>query len=424
MPALLTEQGDLFYRFGVALIIGILIGLERERAADANKRELFAGIRTMSLLALAGCMGALLTDLTNSPWPLVAVILTLGALIAAAYYSLSRGGEFGGTSEVAALLAVLTGALCYFEYIALAAALAVITTVLLSLKNAMHSFAQRLSANDVYATLKFAVITAIILPVLPNTHFGPSPFDALNPYHIWLMVVFISGISFTGYVLIQLVDVRNGVTLTGVLGGLVSSTAVTLSFGQRSRRQPALSVPFATAITIAWAMMFLRVMIVVGVVNLQLLGRLWLPLAAAAISLFAYAALLFMRQSNEHDQSVELVNPFELTPALTFGAFYALILLITRAAQMYLGNAGIYLSSIVAGLVDVNAISLSIAELSVPNANLAPEIGGPAVILAVLANTLVKSGMVFTTGSPGLRRALLPAALLGLTITAGMTFLR
>jgi uncharacterized membrane protein (DUF4010 family) len=420
---MLTSQADLFYRFAIALVIGILIGLERENAAKDDGVKIFAGIRTFALIALAGAAGAFLTDILDSPWPLVAVTIAVGGVVVAAYVVLTRRGDFGSTSEIAALIALLLGALCYFEYLALAAALAVTTTVLLSLKPAMHNFARHVSRDDVYATLKFAVITAIVLPILPNRTFGPPPFDALNPQRIWLMVVLVSGISFTGYVLMKLVNVRNGIGLTGFLGGLVSSTAVTLSFSQRSRGQPQLAQPFALAVTIAWAMMFLRVLIAVAVLNLALLAAIWLPLVAAGAALLAYAVLLYVRRGDNPAEAVTLANPFELGPALAFGALYAAILLISRAALLYLGDAGLYLSSIIAGLADVNAITLSMAELSGRAAGLALGTAAYAVILAVLSNTLSKSILVFATGSPALRWAMLPSVALGLGVTAAVTWL-
>lgn len=420
---MLTSQADLFYRFMAALALGILIGLERENAAKDQGAKIFAGIRTFSLIALTGCTAALLSDILSSPWPLVATIIAVGGVVVSAYVVLTRNGDFGSTSEVAALIALLLGALCYFEYLALAAALAVATTVLLSLKPAMHNFARHVSRDDVYATLKFAVITAIVLPLLPNRTFGPPPFDALNPYRIWLMVVFISGISFTGYVLMHLVNVRNGVGLTGFLGGLVSSTAVTLSFSQRSRKQSDLAHPFAIAITIAWAMMFLRVLIAVAVLNRSLLADIWLPLVASGSVLLAYAAFLYFRRVDTTAESVELVNPFELGPALAFGALYAAILLVSRTAQLYLGDVGLYLSSIIAGLVDVNAITLSMAELSGHAGEIALNTAANAVILAVLSNTVAKALMVFAAGSPALRWAMTPSVVLGLVTTAGVALL-
>lgn len=416
---MVTAQADLFYRFGTALVLGILIGMERERAAELRDIKIFAGVRTMALIALIGCVGGLITDITNSPWPLVAVILSIGTMCVAAY-AITKGN--GSTSEVAAFLAMLCGVLCYFEYYSVAAAIAVVTTGLLSFKREMHNIARNLSSQDLYSTLKFAAITVIILPILPDRSFGPPPFDALNPYKIWLMVVFISAISFLGYILMKLVNVRHGIALTGLLGGLVSSTAVSLSFGRRSKEEPELSPHFAIAITIAWSIMFLRVLVQIAALNMPLLNILWIPLLAGAVVLAAYATIIFMRRKDDNTQEVSLVNPFELRPALTFGAIYAIILLVSRAAQLYFGEIGIYISSIFAGLADVNAITLSMAELSRGESGLSLDVAAEAVILAVLSNTIVRTIMVYTTGSSGLRKYMLPSAILGIAVTLAVAF--
>jgi uncharacterized membrane protein (DUF4010 family) len=416
---MVTAQAELFYRFATALVIGILIGMERERAAELRDLKLFAGVRTIALLALAGCAGGLLSDITGSPWPLVAVMFAVGGLIIAAYITLEGAGS---TSEVAAFVALLCGALSYYEYYSVAAAIAVVSTGLLSFKREMHSVAHNLSSEDVYSTLKFAAITAIVLPILPDRSFGPPPFDALNPYRIWLMVVFISAISFLGYVLMKLVNVRNGIVLTGILGGLVSSTAVTLSFGRRSKEESSVSAHFAIAITMAWAIMFLRVLVQVGVLNVPLLGILWPPLLIAALALAAYAGILYMRHREDSSQEVTLVNPFELKPALTFGAIYALILLISRTAQIYFGEIGLYISSALAGLADVNAVTLSMADLSSGDGGIALEVAAESVVLAALSNTIVRSVMAYVTGSSELRRYMAPSAILGIAVTAAIAF--
>ena len=414
---MVTVQADLFYRFATALVIGILIGMERERAAELRDVRLFAGVRTIALLALVGCMGGLLSDITNSPWPLVAVIVSMGGLGVAAYISMKSQGS---TSEVAAFVALLCGAISYYEYYSVAAAIGVVTTMLLSFKREMHSVAHNLTTQDVYSTLKFAAITAIVLPILPDRSFGPPPFDALNPYRVWLMVVFISAISFMGYVMMKLANPRNGIALTGLLGGLVSSTAVTLSFGRRSKTDAELSGHFAVAITAAWSVMFLRVLVQIAALNTQLLRVLWLPLIAAALVLGAYALFLYRRHREDVSQEVALVNPFELKPALTFGAAYALILLVSRAAQIYFGDVGIYVSSVFAGLADVNAITLSMAELSSQPGGMGLGVAAEAVVFAVLSNTVVRSVMVFVTGASALRKYMLPSALLAIIVTTAV----
>jgi uncharacterized membrane protein (DUF4010 family) len=262
---------------------------------------------------------------------------------------------------------------------------------------------------------------------LPNQSFGPPPLDVLNPYRIWLMVVLISGISFLGYVLMKLVDARQGIGLIGLLGGLASSTAVTLSFAERSRQHDELAGAFALGIIMAWAVMFVRVLAAVAALNRSLLSVLWPALAASALAALAYAAYLYWTRRPDQQESVQLANPFSLGPAIKFGLLYALILLITRTAELYFGQSGIYLSALIAGVADVDAITLSMAELSrsgapggghPPGAALA--VAANAVLLAILSNTLVKTGIVFATGSRQLRPALLPGVVL-IILAAGVT---
>jgi uncharacterized membrane protein (DUF4010 family) len=353
----------------------------------------------------------------------IGIVLLLGILIAVAYFFGARRGELGLTTEVSALVTILAGALCYWEYLALAAAIAVVTTVLLSLKLEMRTFARRLTREDLYATLKFAVITAIVLPVLPNQAFGPPPLDVLNPYKIWLMVVLISGISFLGYVLIKVVGSRQGIGLTGLLGGLVSSTAVTLSFAQRSQEESELAKPFALAITVAWTVMFSRILVEVAVLNLRLLSVLWVSMAAAGVAGLAYCVYLYFSQRTDKEGDVSLSNPFELGPAIKFGLIYAAILLFSKAAQTYLGETGVYLSSIVAGLTDVDAITLSLAQLSQEPGGVEVSTAARAIVLAAMSNTAVKGGIVLVSGAPALRRTLLPGFLLILVTAIGVAFL-
>jgi uncharacterized membrane protein (DUF4010 family) len=414
-------QLELFYRFGIALVIGILIGMEREHAKPGDEK-MFAGVRTFALLALAGCTAALLVEVTGAALAFIGVFGGIGALIAVSYFVSAKKGEMGLTTEMAGLLTVMLGALCYWDYLELAAALAVTITVLLSLKVELESFADRISRDDVFAALKFAVITVIILPLLPKEPLGPPPFDVLIPYNIWLMVVFIAGINFLGYVLVKLVGAKQGIGLTGFLGGLVSSTAVTLSFSERSQREIDLAKPFALAIIVAWTVMFARVLVEVAVINLALLSILWLPIAAAALAGLLYGYWLFRRQKFDEKGEVAVSNPFELGAAIKFGLLYAVVLLVSRTAQLYLGDAGIYLSSILSGLVDVDAITLSMAQLS-KHGGIALDTAKLAIVLAAMSNTVVKGGIVLLTGTVALRKAILPGFLSMLIVGLGMAFL-
>ncbi len=411
----MMENADLFLRFGVALAIGFLIGLQREYALGGPGREIIAGERTFALFGLAGSLAAMVADQLDSALAFVGIILLLGIFVAVAYFVDAREGQVGLTTEVAIVLTIGIGTLCYWGYLVLAIALGIATTVLLSVKLETDRFASALTREDIFATLQFAVISAIILPVLPNQSFLPPPFDVLNPFKIWLMVVFISGISFLGYVAIKVIGPEQGIGITGFLGGLVSSTAVTLSFSERSNREPDLSKPFALAITVAWTVMFARVLVEVGVVYQPLLELVWIPITASGLVGLFYCLYLYFSQRTARKGDVEFSNPFDLASAIKFGFLYALVLLVSRAAQMYLGDTGLYISSIISGVADVDAITLSMAELSKTGVVEMPK-AALAIILATMSNTAVKGGIALAMGGKALRKPLLIAILLMLGV--------
>ena len=415
---------SIFIRFAAALFIGALVGLQREHASDGQdqRSNVFAGVRTFMLMSLAGALAAYVAEILETPWIFVATAFPIGLLILAAYVVTSMQGDVGMTTEVAAVITVLTGALCFWGYLEIAVALGVTTTALLSFKPELRGLATRLTDEDILATLKFAIISAIILPVLPNESFWPAPFDVLNPYKIWLMVVLISGISFLGYVLIKILGTRQGIGLTGFLGGLVSSTAVTLSFAQRSQKEKQFIKPFTVAVIIAWTVMFARVLVEVLIVNSALLSTVWLPIVAAGVSGLGYGIYLYAQRIDAGTSTVEVSNPFELKPAITFGLLYGVILLTARAAQLYFGDTGIFVSSILSGLADVDAITLSMSELS-RIGDISNVTAARAIVLATLSNTVVKGGLILTTGSKEMRKAILPGFLLILAVGLISTFL-
>ena len=406
------DQTDLFFRLGMAMLLGMLIGIEREYSAHRKSQRAFAGVRTFGLFGLLGGLAALAADQMNDVWVLVAVVLMVGGMIVSSYVVTASKDRLGMTTEIAGLVVVLNGALCYWGLTSLAVASAVSVSVLLSIKPFTQLFVDKISSEDVYATLQFAVISAVILPVLPNASLGPPPFDVLNPYKIWLMVVFISGISFLGYALIKFVGSDRGIGLIGFMGGLVSSTAVTLTFAERSRSQAGLVRPFTLAILISWVVMFGRVLVEVFVVNRALLTVVWLPVAAAGAVGLAYCAFLFFFQRPGESSDVKFTNPFELGTAIKFGLLYGVILLVARAAQMYLGDAGTYASALLSGLTDVDAITLSMAELSKPGNGLSMDTAARSIVLAISANTVVKGSIVLTTASAAMRKPFLPGFVL------------
>ena len=421
-----TSTLQLFYRFGVALVLGFFMGLQREyayRQRVGEEGELMAGARTFPIIALLGAAAALAGEKMESPGPFVVALLSISILLAVGHFWQARERDMGLTTEMAALVAFFTGALCYWEYLRLAAALGVGTAVLLSIKVQTHAFARRIDREDVYATLKFAVITVIVLPLLPTDGYGPPPFDVLVPYNVWLMVVLISGISFLGYVLIQVVGPRRGVGLTGLLGGLASSTAVTLSVAERSRDSEGLDRAFAMAVMLAWAIMFVRVIVEVAVVHPPLLATVWMPVTSVFGVSLLYCGYLYRVQPGEaQDEPQTVRNPFRLVPAITFGVLYAIILVVSNGAQSYFGDAGVYLSSVVAGLADVDAITLSMARLH-ESGDVPSHTATRAILIAAAANTVLKGGIVAVTGTRALRRAVMPGLALIVGASLGMALL-
>lgn len=404
-----------FYRFALALGLGLLIGIQREAVYDDSEGKLFAGVRTFPLYSLLGYLLALASDEVASSLPFLAGLIATGALLALAYHADVRLGKLGMTTEMSALISYGMGGMCYWGMEALAAAIGVAVVALLSFKPQFHRFARAVTREDIYATVEFAIISVIVLPLLPNQSYGPPPFDIFNPYSIWLMVVFISGVSFLGYVLIKFVGARRGIGLTGLLGGFASSTAVTLSFAQRSRDSEELARPFALAIMVAWAVMFVRVLIVVFTLAPDLARRLLIPLASAAVVGMVYSGYLYLVQGSRERDTIEFSNPFELGPAIRFGAIYAIILLVSRAAQLYFGDLGVYISSFASGLADVDAIALSMVDLTQSPSGLDPIVATRAIVIAAMANTLFKGAFALVTGSSQLRKVLWP----GLVIMLG-----
>jgi uncharacterized membrane protein (DUF4010 family) len=398
------ELTELFIRFGIALALGLFIGFEREK----EKQETFAGIRTFPLISLLGCTAALIND-RYSPWVFGACFVTFSAMVITAYFfSGRRERPTGITTAVAAYLCFLFGALVWWQLTALAAALAVVTVLLLATKKPLEQLSQKIEGREIAAALQFGVITLIILPILPNETFGPL--DVINPYTIWLMVVLIAGVNFLGYILIKTLGARQGIGLAGLLGGMASSTALTLGFSRRSRTEDSLAPEFAFAIVVASVVMFVRVLIEVFAVNPGVGRILLLPLCCSgAAGLLCCIVLWFLRRTpgprEESGQNLNVRNPFELWPALWFGALFGVILFIARAGQVYFGTAGIYASSIVTGFADVDPIALSLSNLA--RSDLDAIIAARGITLAALANTFVKM-LITLIGGFALFRYCLP----------------
>jgi len=407
MAAVALTLQEALLSIGVALAAGGLVGAERQQAhAGRAGSDSFGGIRTFPLVALVGAVGGLLRPIVGA-WLLAGLLAGVVALLAISH---ARSKEdLGVSSEIAALVTFVLGIVAGTTELLpdgsrflLVAGAAATTMAVLALKRPLHGFIAGVSEDDVYATTKFVLLALVVIPLLPNRTYGPL--EVLNPFKIGLMIALIAGISFTGYVAARIVGSRRGMLVTGVLGGLVSSTAVTLTFAGRARETPAL-VPFsAVAILAASSMMFARIIAVVAAVDRPLVGVVALPLGVMAISGFVISALLFKSRgsTSSSGDAVPLENPFQLRQAVQFGLLYAAVLFVAKAAQLYVGTSGVYVSAMLAGLADVDAITLSMAELH--RSGTSAGVAAAGITLAAITNTLVKAGIAIVVGGWALGR--------------------
>lgn len=407
---------EVFQRLALALALGLLVGIERgwrQRAGPEGSRV--AGIRTFGIIGLMGGLAALAADgLANTGFGLL--FLGLAALVIGAHaVAASRTGDLSATTAIAALLTFLLGATAVGGNMAVAAAGAVVATLLLSVKPTLHSWLQRLEYRELSAVLKLLLISVVLLPVLPDRGFGP--WRSLNPYEIWWMVVLIASIGFCGYVAVRLAGARRGLLLTGFFGGLASSTAVAVNLARLSRANPGSEALLAAGIVAAAATMFLRLMLILAIVQPALLRILGWPLAAAAaVSYLGVAWLAHGRTGSEPAPQVQIENPFEFWPALRFGVLLAAIMVLARALPAWLGEPGLALLAAVSGLADVDAIALSMARLAGSDLPLAA--AAAAIGVAAVVNTAVKAGLTLSIGRTGLGSRV--TALLGAALVAGV----
>jgi uncharacterized membrane protein (DUF4010 family) len=402
-----------WWRFGFALLIGALIGLEREFYQQKERSPDFAGIRTFSLIALLGSVSGFLAQ----DFGMILAALALGGLVLMTTVSYSgalvrKGTETGITTEVAAILTFLFGVLVTGDHAAVAIALAVVTSLLLALKGELHGFIRNMSSEDIRVTLQFALVAAVILPLLPNRTL--DPLGLLNPFQIWLMVVFVSGIGFSGYVLMKILGPSQGINLTAILGGLASSTATTISFSSASQGHPQMSKQYARAVILASTVMLPRMLFLVLVVHPPLLLEVIIPLTTmllAGLSFIFIAQKGLLKGEAPIHQPSEIKNPLKLSTAIKFALLFAIVLVVLEYAQTLFGATGVYLASFLSGLTDVDAVTLSVTRLA-DGGQLTSDVAAAAVVIAALMNTVSKGAICFFSGTPDLRRPVIKAFLL------------
>jgi uncharacterized membrane protein (DUF4010 family) len=344
-----------------------------------------------------------------TPWVLATGLVVAGAFVIAGYVLSARTSPegLGLTTEIAAMATFLLGALAATGQRELTVGLGVIVAAVLAYKQPLHGFVARLGSDDVYAVLRLLIATFIVLPLLPDEPM--DPWDALNPQTLWLLVLLISGLSLIGYVLTRMLGAHRGLPITGLTGGLVSSTAVTLAFARQSRepQYAGASTAIASGIVLAWTVSFVRVLIEVLVVNRALLPTLLPAIVSMTVVAAGFGVLHLRRAGRDVEaQDVPLRNPFSLTSAIKFAALFAVVLLLVKIVQAYAPETGLYYVAALAGTTDVDAITLSMAQYARSGS---PEVAANAITIAVLSNTVVKAGIVAVLGAKQLRRSILVA---------------
>ncbi|MBI4738830.1 MgtC/SapB family protein [Candidatus Woesearchaeota archaeon] len=429
-----------FVDFLIALALGAIIGMEREVEQQRSKIVDFAGLRTFIFITMQGALAGYLSTAFFSSYTFIYLaffgftLLAIASYIVLAYLQ----KKAGATTEVTAILAFVIGIMVMVGFRDFAVVVTVFIAVFLALRPELHAIAKRIEKSEIFAGLEFAVISLVILPFLPNYKYSPLdlpiiaklteavpgiPVDVLaqlnvfNPYKIWLMVVLISGISFVGYILSKFIGAEKGVGLTGLLGGIVSSTAVTTSFTAESKKMPAIVYPFVLGVVIACSTMFFRVLLEVLIVNTALFKSLAIPILMMGMTGFFAAFVIYRKQTKEHAKAVDIESPFALIPAIKFALFFVAVLVVSKLGQILFGTTGVFVASFLSGLADVDAITLSVANLAAAG-DMTTKSAVIAIVIAVSTNTAVKGLLAYFLGAKKFGRVI--AAIFSIILAVGI----
>jgi uncharacterized membrane protein (DUF4010 family) len=402
--------GDTYIDLAIALGIGLLIGLQKERTGSP-----IAGLRTFALVSVFGAVSASIAG-TTGPWIVVAGLLAITTLTVMGNVMSMRSGTIdpGQTTEVAIVLTFLLGALVVIGPREVAIVLGATTALLLHLREELKGWVASLSDRDVRAMMQFVVVSLVVLPILPDETYGP--YQVLNPRQIWLMVVLIVGINLVGYGAFRLLGERAGTALAGILGGVVSSTATTMSYARLTKSQGDMSRPAATIIWIASGFVFVRVLIEIAAVAPAFLPLAAGPMVVMLLVFLAGAAVMWNGSASTGKSPLRPTNPSELKPAILFAILYATVLVVVAAAQDLLGSPGLFAAAAISGLTDMDAITLSTAQL-VSRQTVDPDTGWRLILVGAMSNLVFKLALATSLGSRAIATRL--AVLFSVAISVG-----
>ena len=401
---------------GIALGLGLLVGLQRERYGSR-----IAGIRTFSLITVFGALCGLMSRQLNEGWLLAVGLISVAMLLAVANIIQTRDKnvKLGQTAEIAALTMFVVGAYLAYGNLIIGVVVGAAVAILLYLKEYLTSYISKLGEKDFRAFMVFVAVSLVILPILPSTPFGP--YNVLNLREIWLMVVLIVGISITGYFAYKWLGTRVGTGLNGIFGGLISSTATTVTFSRISKGLERFHLLPAFVVVAASAVSFVRVILEIMVVVPRHISEILPPIGIVALVIILISIVLFFKGNKSVNESIpEPKNPAQFKTALIFALLYAIILVVIAYVKDYFGNIGIYAVSILSGLTDMDAITLSLAN-TINDGGILPQQGWRYILVAALANLVFKGGLVIVLGSRKLATIVIPAFVI--TFVAGILIL-
>jgi uncharacterized membrane protein (DUF4010 family) len=408
--------------FVTAIFLGALIGLQREYEQRESKVKRFAGIRTFTIISMLGAlMGYASVNLNNYALAIVGFIAVL--LFASVSYVITylKYKDNTSTTEISAVIIYVLGLLCATGFVRISVIAGVLLAVVLTFKEQIHELPEHILKNELFAVVQFALVSLVILPLIPNKSYSPLDWPAFagllrvfgvsdsimgqlnifNFYQIWFMVMLISGIGFLGYLLVKFLGARKGYGLTGIVGAFASSTAVTLSMSTESKKYPQMINPLVMAVVLAGATCYIKMIIEVIVINSGLLRLLIVPFGLMGLVGYVSAFLLYLKdrrkEKKEDVEKIKLKQPFAIVPALKFGLFFVFVIILTKVLQIVAGSAGLYLASIVSGIADVDAITLTMSSLS-KTGSIANSVAVASIVLAAASNTVVKAVMTWMFG--------------------------
>lgn len=409
---------DAFITLGLAAVLGLLVGLQREHVAEP-----LAGLRTFTLITVLGALAGILAH-TLGAWIVaagfiaLAMVTFIGEFVNARQPAEASSRHTGITTEVAALLMYLLGAYIPHGHREVSVVIGGAVAVLLYAKPMLHGFVRRLGDADMRAMMQFVLITLVILPILPDEPYGP--FDVLNPQQIWWFVVLVVGISFGSYIALKLFGEGAGAVLSGLLGGMISSTATTVSYSRRAAGEKRHAPVAALVIMLASTVVYVRVLVEVAVVAPQTLPRIAPPVLVLLLTAIGLSVAVWIRNRSLQTKVPEQKNPTELKSAIVFGAMYAIVLFAVAAAKHYFDEAGIYIVAGISGLTDMDAITLSTSRMA-SQSDLSADTAWRAIVVATIANLVFKAGIAGALGGRVLFARL--AVLFGINILVALALL-